>query len=121
MAMLKLDIDNYHAKARFELQRIFYACPRPFYIRLSSSRGGLHLVVPVCGEWDYRRYAYDDPMRVDLDTQRRLKHLAVKNLLWDVKNGKPAGDWHTITSEQDIEQFIDANKQQPLCAQIAHG
>jgi hypothetical protein len=120
MGMLKLDIDAFHARSRFELQRIFYACPRPFYVRLSSSRCGLHLVVPVCGEWDYRRYAFDDPMRVDLDTQRRLKNLPVKNLLWDVKNGEPAGEWQTIRTEQDIEHFIDVNKQQHLICQIAH-
>lgn len=118
MGTLKLDIDSFHSRSRFEIQRIFYACPRPFWIRLSSSRLGLHLAVPVCGEWDYRRYAYDDPMRVDLDTQRRLKRLPVKNLLWDVKNGKPAGDWRELKTEQDIEHFIDANKQQPLLVHL---
>lgn len=105
--MLKLDIDEIHSRTRLELQRIMYSCPRPFFIRLSSSRAGLHLAVPGCGEWDYRRYAYDDPMRINLDTQRRLKRLPVRNLLWDVKNGRPAGDWHIIRTERNIEDYLD--------------
>jgi len=107
MGILKLDIDSVHARSTFELLKIFLACPRPFFIRYSASRRGLHLAVPVCGEWDYRRYIYDDPMRVDLDTQRRLKGLPVKNLLWDNKNGKPAGHWKVMRTERDIEDFVN--------------
>jgi hypothetical protein len=108
--LLKIDIDHIHHRSRFELQRIMYAMPRPFFVRLSSSRSGLHLHAPVCGEWDYRRYTYDDPMRIDLDTQRRLKGLPVKNLLWDVKNGRPAGEWHVMRTERNIEDYLDAIK-----------
>jgi hypothetical protein len=108
--MLKVDVDKIQYRSRFELQRIMYAMPRPFFVRLSSSRTGLHLHAPLCGEWDYRRYTYDDPMRVDLDTQRRLKRLPVSNLLWDVKNGKLAGNWHVMRNERDIEDYIDAVK-----------
>jgi hypothetical protein len=87
-----------------------YALPRPFFVRLSSSRTGLHLNAPVCGEWDYRRFTYDDPMRIDLDTQRRIKRLPVANLLWDKKNGNPAGQWHVMRTERDIESYLDAIK-----------
>lgn len=105
--MLKLDIDGFTHIPRLVLQRILYAMPRPFFLRLSSSRKGLHIVVPLCSEWDWRRFAYDDPMRVSLDLQRLHKHLAVKNLLWDTKNGKHAGHWRAIESELNIESFLD--------------
>lgn len=110
--MLKIDIDGFYHKPRFVLQRILYAMPRPFFCRLSASRTGLHIVVPLCSEWDWRRIAYDDPMRIDLDLQRLHKHLAVKNLLWDVKNGQPAGEWRVIRTERNIESFLDAIKSQ---------
>lgn len=61
-------------------------------------------------EWDYRRFVYDDPMRIDLDIQRLVKRVPVHNLLWDIKNGVKAGEWHTITSETDIEHYLDAVK-----------
>lgn len=118
--MLKLDIDKIHHKPRLCLQMVLYAMPRPFFARLSSSRGGLHLAVPGCREWDYRRIAYDDPMRVDLDTQRMRHRLPVHNLLWDMKDGKRAGYWQTIRTETDIEHFIDVNKQQHLICQGTH-
>jgi hypothetical protein len=104
--MLKLDIDGIYQRSRLSLQRIMYAMPRPFDVRLSSSRAGLHLRVPLCTEWDYRR-CYDDPMRVNLDEQRRRHCLPVHNLLWDIKEGKAAGKWYTVKTEQDIEQFLD--------------
>ena len=104
--MLKLDIDRIYSRPRLVLQRILYAMPRPFQVRLSSGRAGLHLRVPLCEEWDYRR-CYDDPMRVALDDQRRRRKLPVHNLLWDIKGGKEAGKWYEITTERDIEMFLD--------------
>jgi hypothetical protein len=104
--MLKLDIDRCYDTPRFILQRILYCLPRPFHVRYSSGRLGLHIKVPACDEWDWRR-CYDDPMRVALDDQRRLHGIPVHNLLWDVKEGKHAGDWKTITSQREIEGFLD--------------
>jgi len=112
--MLKIDVDNYHRLSRLYLQCIMYAMPKPFYCRISSSGEGLHIAVPNLTEWDYRRFVWDDPMRIDLDTQRRLAKLPARNLLWDVKNGRRANRWRVIRSEKDIEHFIDANKQQHL-------
>jgi len=106
--MLKIDVDGFTHTPRLVLQRIMYAMPRPFFVRLSSSREGLHIVCPQLGEWDYRRFAYDDPMRVNLDYQRVLKGIPVHNLLWDIKNGLRAGHWRVITDEQNIESFLDA-------------
>jgi hypothetical protein len=104
--MLKLDIDAVYKRERLQLQKIMYALPRPFDVRLSSSMEGLHIRVPLCGEWDYRR-CYDDKMRVALDEQRLRWNLPVHNLLWDVKEGKRAGDWKTIRTEREIERFLD--------------
>ena len=104
--MLKIDVDKIYQRERVVLQRILYAIPRSFQVRLSSSMEGLHIKVPLCAEWDYRR-CYDDPMRVELDEQRRRRGLPVHNLLWDVKNGKTAGRWYEIRSERDIECFLD--------------
>jgi len=118
--MLKIDIDTVHRRSRFEMQRIMYSLPRPFFVRISSSGEGLHLVVPALDEWDWQRYAYDDPMRIDLDTQREHHRLPVRNLLWDVKNGKPAGQWRIIRTERDIENYIDANKQQSIYVNNTH-
>ena len=109
--MLKIDLDNIHPRPRLELQRIFYAMPRPFFVRLSSSGEGLHIAVPDCQEWDYRRICYDDPMRIDLDGQRARKGLPVHNLLWDMKKGKSAGAWQIMRSERDIERYFDVIKQ----------
>lgn len=105
--MLKIDVDDVYRRTRFQLQRILYAMPRPFEVRMSSSREGLHLKIPLCAEWDYRRQCYDDPMRIALDQQRERHHLPVHNLLWDVKNGKTAGKWYGIQNEKDIECFLD--------------
>jgi hypothetical protein len=118
--MLKIDIDKVHRRSRFEMQRIMYSLPRPFFIRRSSSGKGMHLAVPALGEWDWRRQAYDDPMRIALDEQREHHRLPVRNLLWDVKNGKPAGQWRIIRTERDIENYIDASKQQSIYAYIAY-
>jgi len=118
--MLKIDIDKVHRRSRFEIQRIMYSLPRPFFVRISSSGEGLHLVVPALGEWDWRRQAYDDPMRIALDEQRDYHRLPVRNLLWDVKNGKPAGQWRIIRTEHGIEDYIDASKQQSIYAHIAY-
>jgi hypothetical protein len=104
--MLKLDIDHIYRRPRLSLQRVMYAMPRPFSVRLSSSRAGLHIKVSGCAEWDWRR-CYDDPMRVALDDQRRRRGLPVHNLLWDVKQGKLAGPWREIQTERDIEGFLD--------------
>lgn len=106
--MLKIDIDNFPELSRLTLQIIMYAMPRPFYVRISSSGTGLHIRVDHRKEWDWSRFAYDDPMRIDLDEQRERLKLPVHNLLWDVKNGKRAGHWHLITSERNIESFLDA-------------
>ncbi len=82
--------------------------PRPFFVRLSSSRAGLHLAVPLCDEWDFRRIVCDDRMRVDLDTKRMIKKLPVHNLLWDVKNGNIAGSWQVIRNSWEIEKYLDS-------------
>ncbi len=112
--MLNIDVDGLYRRPRFEKQRILYSMPRPFFLRLSSSRRGLHISVPACGEWDWRRFAYDDPMRINLDEQRQRKGIAVHNLLWDVKNGKHAGQWWIIRTEQDIERFLDRYKRDKI-------
>jgi len=106
--MLRIDIDGIYHTPRLSLQIALYSMPRPFLVRLSSSREGLHLAVPACAEWDYRRFSYDDPMRIRLDEQRVRARLPVKNLLWDIKNGKTASEWNTIKTERDIERFLDA-------------
>ena len=118
--MLKIDIDTVHRRSRFEMQRILYSLPRPFFVRISSSGEGLHLIVMSLDEWDWRRYAYDDPMRIALDEQREHHRLPVRNLLWDVKNGKPAGQWRIIRTERDIENYIDVSKQQSIYPQATH-
>lgn len=105
--MLNIDIDGVYRRSRFDKQKILYSMPRPFFIRLSSSKKGFHIRVPYCGEWDYRRYAYDDPMRVDLDTQRVRHGLPIKNLVFDVKLGRRAGLWEIIQTEGDIERYLD--------------
>ena len=106
--MLKIDVDGFTERPRYDLQLLMYAMPRPFAARLSASRTGLHIAVPKCQEWDYRRYIYDDRMRIDLDEQRERLKLPVHNLLWDVKNGLRAGHWRLMTDETTIESFLDA-------------
>lgn len=118
--MLKIDIDNFYEIQRFELQKVLHSMPCPFFIRLSSSRTGLHLAVPHCTEWDYRRIAYDDPMRINLDLMRSFKKLPVSNLLWDIKNGKAAGPWRVIKNSRQIENFLDSITTQPLYSRNAH-
>jgi hypothetical protein len=105
--MLNIDIDGVYRRSRFDKQKILYAMPRPFFIRLSSGKRGFHIRVPLCGEWDFRRYAYDDPMRVDLDLQRVRHGLPLKNLVFDVKLGKRAGLWEMIQTETDVERYLD--------------
>jgi hypothetical protein len=118
--MLKIDIDRAHRRSRFEIQRIMYSLPRPFFVRRSSGGTGLHLAVPAGEEWGWQRYAYDDPMRIDLDSQREQHRLPVRNLLWDIKNGKPAGQWRIIRTERDIENYIDASKPAVIYAHAAY-
>ena len=118
--MLKVDVDEFSHKTRFELQKILHSMPCPFFIRLSSSRAGLHVSVPLCDEWDYRRLTFDDKMRVDLDGQRERKRLPIKNLLWDVKNGNAAGCWRIIRNSKEVENFLDSLVTQALYARRAY-
>lgn len=118
--MLKIDVDEFSHKTRFELQKIMHSIPCPLFVRLSSSREGLHIAAPLCDEWDYRRYAYDDQMRVDLDTQRTIKKLPVHNLLWDIKNGKVAGWWRIIRNSREVENFLDSLATQPIYTPAAY-
>jgi hypothetical protein len=118
--MLKIDIDRVHRLSRFEVQRIMYSIPRPFFVRRSSSGAGLHIAAPAGKEWEWQRQAYDDPMRIDLDTQREHHRLPVHNLLWDIKNGKPAGQWRIIRNERDIENYIDTSKPTNIYAHKAY-
>jgi hypothetical protein len=97
-----------------------YSLPRPFFARRSSGGTGLHLAVPAGEEWGWQRYAYDDPMRINLDLQREHHRLPVRNLLWDCKNGKVSGQWRIIRNERDIENYIDACKPINIYAHIAY-
>lgn len=81
--MLKLDIDDFRGRTRLELQKIMHSMPVPFLVRVSSSTGGLHIAVPYCNKWDYRRMMFDDKMRIELDEQRERQKLPVSNLLWE--------------------------------------
>jgi hypothetical protein len=107
--MLKIDIDDFPLRSRLDLQRIMYALPRPYSVRLSSSGKGLHMKCPLCTEWSWYR-CYDDPARVDLDDARIRAGLQIHNLLWDIKGGKKAGHWTPINTALNIEQFLDALK-----------
>lgn len=108
--MLKIDIDDVHPRPRLALQMLLYTMPRPFFSRISSSGEGLHIACPQCKEWDFRRIAYDDQMRVDLDQHRIKIGIPVHNLLWDIKNGMAAGTWQVIRTERDIEDYLDVIK-----------
>lgn len=111
--MLKIDVDRVSRRSRLYLQTMFYGVPPPFYYRFSSSGDGLHLMIPQCRSDDYRRAVYDDPMRIALDEQRRVARLPVHNLLWDVKNGKPAADWIPIADSAQVERELDHIKGTP--------
>ena len=118
--MLKIDIDEIGQRSRLDLQKILYAMPRPFSARISSSGNGLHISVPALPVWCWLRDAYDDPMRIELDRAREQCGLPVGNLLWDMKNGRQAHHWHTIKTERDIEDFIDAHKPMNILCHTAY-
>ncbi len=105
--MLKIDVDGYDRQSMLYLEKLFFCLPFPFFVRISSSNHGLHLCIPGLGDLDYRRLVFDDPMRVSLDDNRRVRGLPITNLLWDEKNGKVARPWAEIKSQSDIVIFLD--------------
>ena len=106
--MLKLDIDNYRARSALYLEKLFFGIPLPFFYRKSSSGKGLHIQAPQCEKWDYRRFIFDDPMRIFFDQVRERKEIPISNLLWDQKKGRKAGSWNMIESQKDISELLDS-------------
>jgi hypothetical protein len=104
--MLKIDLDDY-AKHEFKVCRLLLTGPFPYRVRVSSSNEGLHYENSSLPTWDYRRFAFDDPMRITLDDQREALRLPFVNLLWDVKNGKTAGTWFEIEDTAAAIAFVD--------------
>ena len=107
---LRIDYDKY----TFRMTDTFYMLkfiPPPYYVRISASGEGLHIVK----EGDY---TYNDPLYNMYDDPRRLRMNRIRqragvshNFLWDVKKGKRPGPWHTIKNIVDILTFMCALKE----------
>lgn len=68
-------------------------------VRLSASTRGCHVSWPSMAlggcRVEERALMGDDPLRIILDLKRVRWE---SEILWDVKRGKPAGDWHRAGS-----------------------
>ena len=105
--MLKIDYDDYRTASVLKTERFLFSIPLPFFIRKSSSGKGLHIMCPSLGTWDFRRFIFDDKMRIELDERREEKRLPISNLLWDRKNGKTAHPWSLISTQSQIADILD--------------
>ena len=74
------------------------------YIRQSSSGKGIHVKV-VGGDFAIR-LIYDDGSRLKVTEMRMREGLRVHTLLFDVKEGKRAGEWIRLKDFRDAEEWI---------------
>lgn len=105
--MLKLDIDRVTKK----ITRFLICFKKPYFIRVSPSGKGLHMRsdcpgCPRTGDCtECWLMLYDDQRRRRLSFLNRKYGLS-HNILNDFKNGRPAGNWIKIETEQDADRFL---------------
>lgn len=114
--MLKIDIDHFAARSSLYLCKLLFGMPRPFFIRKSSSGKGFHIAVPSLADWDYRRFIFDDEMRIRLDAHREQIRLPISNVLWDIKGGKRAYPWTLCATQDDALRIVDSLMENYICA-----
>lgn len=90
----------------FNLKYVF----REYKIRISSSKKGVHIKIDVeCSsaeEMSLRTWFKDDITRIKADLERKRLNLR-DNILFFEKDGKTAGEWKTIKTDDDIVEFIE--------------
>lgn len=107
LQMLKLDIDYVTKK----VTNFLLSLQKPYEIRLSPGKHGIHVRsdCPGCPRTGdcYSCYLFmqDDRKRLELNRSQKQRGLC-HNILNDYKNGKKAGTWQTIETEQDADRFL---------------
>lgn len=106
--MLKLDIDDVSKKTT----RFLISLKKPYEIRISPSGHGLHVRsdcpgcsrIGVCYDcWVFLQV--DDRKRLYLNRSQKQRGLC-HNILNDWKNGRSAGKWQKIETDQQIDRFL---------------
>lgn len=103
---MAIDFDNFRER-QAKLEECLSVLPKPFFIRLSASKEGLHINLTV-PDMTYREL-YDDPIRLRID-QIREKNGLTSDILSNKKfidgEMKAAGRWRKIKDTKDFKEFL---------------
>ena len=107
MGRVGIDFDDYE-KRMSELKELLTSLSKPFKVRISGGKKGLHIIAD-SDEPEKLREMYDDPERLEIDTARK-RHGLCSNILLRVKcicgEKKVAGDWIRINNDSDVKKFL---------------
>lgn len=106
MGRIGLDFDDYEKRIP-ELKELLTSLSKPFKVRISGGKKGLHIIAESDNP-EKLQEMYDDPERLEIDRARK-RHGLCSNILLRVKcicgEKKVAGDWIDIKTESDLINF----------------
>lgn len=111
--MLKIDFDSWEDRP-LKLIRLMFSLDRPYEIRISAGRQGLHVrgvcicsnsLMAECLNCSLYRI-YDDPRRQKIHDQL-VKRKLPYNFLFDSKRGRDCGKYTVIRTQEDIINFYE--------------
>jgi hypothetical protein len=106
---MPIDFDNFRERKE-ELKECFAILPKPFFVRISGGKKGLHIILGKGQDERQYRLKYDDPERLIIDAIRR-KFGFTSNMLLSKKcighEVKIAGDWIKINNDSDVKKFLE--------------
>lgn len=109
---MPIDFDNFRERKE-ELRECFTILPKPFFVRISGGKKGLHIILAKGQDEMQYRLKYDDPERLKIDAIRR-KYGFTSNMVLSKKcighEVKIAGAWRIIRDKKDVKDFLKINK-----------
>ncbi|OGH04306.1 MAG: hypothetical protein A2W22_02450 [Candidatus Levybacteria bacterium RBG_16_35_11] len=106
MGRVGIDFDDYE-KRMSELKELLTSLSKPFKVRISGGKKGLHIIAE-SNDPEKLREMYDDRERLVIDRARK-RHGLCSNILLRVKcicgGEKVAGDWVVIKNNDDLTNF----------------
>lgn len=101
-----IDFDNYKERMP-ELKELLTSLSKPFKVRVSGGKEGLHIIAD-SDDPEKLREMYDDPERLEIDKARK-RHSLCSNILLHVKcicrEKKVAEDWIDINNDDDLKNL----------------
>lgn len=106
MGRVGIDFDDYKERIP-ELKELLTSLSKPFRVRISGGKKGLHIIAE-SDDPEKLREKYDDPKRLETDRARK-RHGLCSDILLRVKcicgETKVACEWIEIKNESDLTDF----------------